>query len=47
MAQDSYVEGVPSISVNNFTYPVRKGQFVRVAVTSPVAGIVVQFIPQQ
>jgi hypothetical protein len=45
-AQDSYVSGVPSIGVNNLTYPVRKGQTVRLTTVSPAAAVVMTFIPR-
>lgn len=45
MSQDSYVTGVPSIAVNNLTYPVHNGQTLNVTIANPVAGITVQFIP--
>jgi hypothetical protein len=35
LAQDSYVNGVPSINYSNFTYPIRESQTVKVSVTNP------------
>jgi hypothetical protein len=46
-SQDSYVSGVPSIADNSLTYPVRKGQMVRLTTISPAAAVLMQFIPLQ
>jgi len=44
MAQDNYVTGTFSIIHNNLTYPVRKGQSVKVATVYAGAGAQIQFI---
>jgi hypothetical protein len=46
-SQDSYVSGVPSIADNSLTYPVRKGQTVRLTTISPAAAVLMRFIPLQ
>jgi hypothetical protein len=40
------VSGVASIADNSLTYPVRKGQTVRLTTVSPAAAVLMQFIPQ-